>query len=129
VNTPDVQQWDMTLFENVLLDNDQLNGEEILVVLHQGYNPIRSNRINLNKRIQLKKFTSSDISEICTSAPLHFPNTRISVADISKARSSVGIKSVMMVDLIFSFHTRKGDRRNESKKIIELRRQISFEIK
>jgi hypothetical protein len=29
----------MMLYENVSLDNDQLNVEEILVVLHQEYNP------------------------------------------------------------------------------------------
>ena len=80
--------------------------------LHLECNPIREIEII---KLNLIRFTSSDISEICTSAPLHFPNTRISVADVSKARSSFGIKSVMMVDLIFSFQTRKGDRRNGSR--------------
>ena len=40
--------------------------------------------------------TSSDMSEICTSAPLHLPNTRMSAAVCSRAGSSVSIISVMM---------------------------------
>jgi hypothetical protein len=39
VNIQDVQQLDMMPYENVLLDNDQLNVEEILAVWRQEYNP------------------------------------------------------------------------------------------
>jgi len=34
----------MMLYENVSLDNDQLNVEEILVVLHQEYNPKKTKK-------------------------------------------------------------------------------------
>ena len=39
VNRQDVQQLDMKPFENVSLDNDQLNVEEILAVLLLECNP------------------------------------------------------------------------------------------
>ena len=45
VNIQDVQQWGRTLYENVSLDNDQLNVEEISAVSHRECNP-KSERTN-----------------------------------------------------------------------------------
>jgi hypothetical protein len=85
----------MMPYENVSLDNDQLNVEEILAVWHRECNPKEKEILIGNNTFEFPR-TSSDISEICTSAPLHFPNTRMSVPDCPNAGSSTKI-SVMMI--------------------------------